>query len=59
MELRKSIADKLEIFYKEIEKKKEKAKKMWLQRDLEFRQNEIYEINSNYSVDMFSAVVRG
>ena len=32
---------------------------MWLQRDLEFRQNEIYEINSSYSVDMFSAVVRG
>ena len=32
---------------------------MWLQRDLEFRQNEIYEINSNYRVDMFSAVVRG
>ena len=59
MELRKSIADKLEIFYKEIEKKKEKGKKMSLQRDLEFRQNEIYEINSNYSVDMFSAVVRG
>ena len=27
MKLRKSIADKLEIFYKEIENKKEKAKK--------------------------------
>ena len=54
MKKRNLLARKLEIFYRDIQPKREqiaKNEKMRLQTDLEFRQNEINE--------MFSSRVRG
>ena len=59
MKSRKPISNKLETFYKEIENKRKKDKKIKLQTESEFKQNKIYEINSKHNVDIFSAAVRG
>ena len=48
----------MEIFYKEIQAKR-KTNKIRLQTDLEFRQNEIQNLNKKYNVEMFSTRVRG
>ena len=55
---RKSIANKMEIFYKEVEEKR-KGQKTRLQTDQEFKEKKIFEPNKKYSVDMFSTTVRG
>lgn len=59
MKSRKPISNKLETFYKEIENKIKKDKKIKLQTESEFKQNKTYEINSKHNVDIFSATVRG
>ena len=58
MKSRKSILNKMEIFYKEVEGKR-KGQKTRLQTDQEFKQNKIFNLNKKYNVDMFSTAVRG
>ena len=57
MKSRKSIANKIDIFYKEIEEKK--VQKTRLQTDQEFKQEKIFELNKKYNGEMFSTAVRG
>ena len=57
MKSRKSIANKIDIFYKEIEEKK--VQKTRLQTDQEFKQEKIFELNKKYNGEMFSTTVRG
>ena len=58
MKSRKSIANKMEISYKEVEEKR-KGKKTRLQTDQELKQKKIFELNKKYNVGMFSTGVRG
>ena len=58
MKSRKSILNKMEIFYKEVEGKR-KGQKTRLQTDQEFKQKKIFDLNKKYNVDMFLTVVRG
>ena len=58
MKLRKSILNKMEIFYKDIENKI-KGQKMRLQADQEFKQRKIFNLNNEYNLEMFSTAVRG
>ena len=59
-EKKSNLARKLELFYKEIEPKREETnEKMRLQIDLEFQQIETKKLNEKYNVDMFSTKVRG
>ena len=52
---KKNLARKLELFYREIEPKRDqKQETMRLQANLEFLQNEIKKLNQKYNVDMFS-----
>ena len=55
MRKKSNLANKLEIFYKEIESKRNKNEKMRLQTDQEFQQNEIKKLNLKYNVEMFSS----
>ena len=59
MKVRRNLASKLEIFYKEIQKKRLNNEKMRLQTDQEFQQNEIKKLNQKYNVEMFSTRLRG
>ena len=59
MKARRNLASKLEIFYKEIQKKRLNNEKMRLQTDQEFQQNEIKKLNQKYNVEMFSTRLRG
>ena len=59
MKVRRNLASKLEIFYKEIQKKRLDNEKMRLQTDQEFQQNEIKKLNQKYNVEMFSTRLRG
>ena len=59
MKVRKNLGSKLEIFYKEIQKKRLNNEKMRLQTDQEFQQNEIKKLNRKYNVEMFSTRLRG
>ena len=60
MKRKSNLARKLELFYQEIEPKREgNNEKMRLQTDLEFQQIEIKRLNEKYNVDMFSTKVRG
>ena len=59
MKSRRNLASKLEIFYKEIQKKRPNNEKMKLQTDQEFQQNEIKKLNQKYNVEMFSSRLRG
>ena len=59
MRARKNLSNKLEIFYKEIQKKRVNKEKMRLQTDQEFQQNEIKKLNQKYNVEMFSTRLRG
>ena len=55
-----NLWQKLELFYKEIDSKRDKKEgKMRLQTDLEFQQNEIKKLNTKYNVEMFSSRTRG
>ena len=59
MRKKSNLAQKMELFYKEIEKKRNQKEKMRLQVDLEFQQNEIKKLNQKYNVEMFSTKIRG
>ena len=59
MKARRNLASKLEIFYKEIQKKRLNNEKMRLQTDQEFQQNEIKKLNQKYNAEMFSTRLRG
>ena len=59
MRKRSNLANKLEIFYKEIETKRNKNEKLRVQTDKEFQQNEIKKLNLKYNVEMFSTRLRG
>ena len=50
---------KLELFYQEIEPKRDQKQEMRLQTDLEFLQTEIKKLNEKYNVNMFSTKLRG
>ena len=57
---KKNLARKLELFYREIEPKRDqKQETMRLQANLEFLQNEIKKLNKKYNIDMFSTNLRG
>ena len=57
MKNRSLLAKKLRLFYEEIEPKKNE--KMYLQTDLEFKQNAIKKLNQEFNVEMFHTKVRG
>ena len=57
MRTRKLLAKKLNLFYDEIEPKRNG--KMTLQTDLEFKQNAIKKLNQEFNVEMFHSKVRG
>ena len=50
---------KLELFYQEIEPKRDQKQEMRLQTDLEFLQTEIKKLNEKYNANMFSTKLRG
>ena len=58
MKKRHLLKNKMELFYQEVNNKR-KDKRMRLQTDLEFQQNEIKKLNKKYNVKMFSTRVRG
>ena len=57
MKLRKSILNKIEIFYKDVGNKR--GQKMRLQTEQELKQRNFFDLNKKYGVDMFSTAVRG
>ena len=59
MRKKSNLAQKMELFYKEIEQKCNQKEKMRLQVDLEFQQNKIKKLNQKYNVEMFSTKTRG
>ena len=59
MRKKSNLVQKMELFYKEIEQKRNQKEKMRLQVDLEFQQNEIKKLNQKYNVEMFSTKIRG
>ena len=62
MKSRDLLAQKIELFYRDIQLKRQlvaKNEKMRLQTDLEFQQNEIKRLNAKYNMEMFSSRVRG
>ena len=58
MKKRDLLAKKMQLFYEDIEEKRPKNKKMKLQTDLEFQQNQIKKLNSKYNVEMFTSKTR-
>ena len=58
MKSRKSILNKMETFYTDLENKM-KGQKVRLQTDQEYKQTKIFDLNKKYNVDMFSTAVRG
>ena len=48
----------MEVFHRDVENKR-KGIKTRLQRDLQFKQEKIFDLNKKYNVDMFSMAVRG
>ena len=58
MNSRKSILNKVEIFYKDVENKW-KGQKIRLQTDQEFKQRKIFDFNRKYNINMFSTAVKG
>ena len=57
MKNRSLLAKKLRLFYEEIESKRNE--KMYLQTDLEFKQNAIKKLNQEFNVEMFHTKIRG
>ena len=58
MKNRSLLAKKLNIFYDNIESKRN-GMRMRLQKDLEFQQNKIKELNKKFDVEMFHIKLRG
>ena len=58
MRKKSNLAQKMELFYKEIEQKRTQKEKLRVQVDLEFQQNEIKKLNNKYNVEMFSTKTR-
>ena len=54
----KSILNKMEIFYKEVEGER-KGQKARLQTDQKFKQQNIFDSDKKFNVDMFFTAVRG
>ena len=50
MRKKSNLVQKMELFYKEIEQKRNQKEKMRLQVDLEFQQNEIKKLNQNITL---------
>ena len=59
MRKKSNLVQKMELFYKEIEQKRNQKEKMRSQVDLEFQQNKIKKLNQKYNVEMFSTKTRG
>ena len=57
MEKRNLLAKKMELIYKDIEKKR--LGKMRLQTDQEFKQRNIEQLNTKFNVEMYSTHLRG
>ena len=57
MKNRSLLVKKLRLFYEDIKQKR--AGKMRLQTDLEFKQNEIKKLNSEFNVDIFHTKIKG
>ena len=57
MRKKSNLVQKMELFYKEIEQKRNQKEKMRLQVDLEFQQNKIKKLNQKYNVEMFSTKI--
>ena len=53
------LAKKPELFYEEIETKRNMKEQMTLETDLEFQQRKIMKLNKKYNVLMFSAKIKG
>ena len=61
-EKRHLLAQKMELFYHDIQPKRQqvaKNERLRLQVDLEFQQNEIKRLSEKCNVEMFSLPVRG
>ena len=58
MKKRNLLAKKMELFHKEIKKKK-RLGKMRLQTDQEFKQRNIEQFNKKFNVEMHSTHLRG
>ena len=62
MKNRHLLAPKIELFYCDIQSKRQqiaKNERMRLHVDLEFQQNQIKRLNEKYNVEMFSSRMRG
>ena len=59
MRKKSNLSQKLELFYKEIQPKRDSGERMRLQTDQEFQQNEIKKLNLKYNVEMFSSTICG
>ena len=60
MKSRHLLVQKMGLFYQDIQPKRQQAaknKRMRLQTDLEFQQNEIKRLNKKYNVEMFNSRV--
>ena len=58
MKSRKQILQKMKLFYEEVRNKR-KGKCMRLQRNNEFQQVKIEDLNDLNNVDMFTTLLRG
>ena len=58
MKKRNLLKKKMELFYEEVNNKR-KQKKMRLQTDKKFQQNDIKKLNNKYNENMFSTRLRG
>jgi hypothetical protein len=52
MKFKSSLANKLKEFYSSIEKERDTSS-LWMQTDMEFKQNEIYRLNKQFNIEMF------
>ena len=60
MKKRNLLKKKMELFYEDVsDKRSQNKKKVRLQTDLEFQQNEIKKLNKKFNFEMFSTNVRG
>ena len=59
MRKKSNLSQKLELFYKEIQPKRDSGERMRLQTDQEFQQNENKKLNLKYNVEMFSSTICG
>ena len=58
MRKKSNLAQKMELFYKETEQKRNQKENMRVQIDLEFQRNEIKKLNNKCNVEMFSTKTR-